>query len=304
MKIMRLIFWLTIFVFLNLVIEDLVDFTFDSLLDVLCLIILDSLRLLADSLERLVKLLLDFVDCRFLKLPLHATGLERRKILGLGLEKRNSFVLLEPRLKFLSRLHRLVKLRTRLRNFGLALRLLDLIGFLKLLNLRRNRIFVNNKSFLKGLMQLFKLAHAIIINDGLLRKNFLNIKIKILINFLRNLLRLFDRCNLLLYLRSKPRVLLHIRHDAFEHLPVFFFHLGFNGFLGHLDCLLTLRLHIGFEREYKRVKVSFLRFIKRNAGVLEHRQQLRVALSYRFQTHSSFILCVSNFIYSRNPENP
>ena len=188
MEIMGLIFRLTIFVFLDLVIEDLVDFTFDSLLDVLCLIILDSLRLLADSLERLVKLLLDFVDCRFLKLPLHATGFERRKILGLGLEKRNGFILLEPRLKFLSRLHRLVKLRTRLRNFGLTLRLLDLIGFLKLLNLRRNRIFVNNKSFLKGLMQLFKLAHAIIINDGLLRKNFLNIKIKILINFLRNLL--------------------------------------------------------------------------------------------------------------------
>ena len=76
MEIMRLIFRLTIFVFLDLVIEDLVDFTFNSLLDVLCLIILDSLRLLADSLERLVKLLLDFVNCRFFKLSLHTASLE------------------------------------------------------------------------------------------------------------------------------------------------------------------------------------------------------------------------------------
>lgn len=246
MEIMRLIFRLTIFVFLDLAVEDLVNFTFNGLLDILCLIILDSLRLLADSLERLVKLLLDFVDCRFLKLPLHTTGFERRKILGLGLEKRNSFILLKFRLKFLSCLHRLIKLRTCFRNFSLTLRLFDLIRFLKLLNLRRNRIFVNNKSLLKGLMQLFKLAHTIIVNDSLLRKNFLNIKIKILINLLRNLLRLFDRCNLLLYLRSKSCILLHIRHDTFEHLPVFLFHLGFNGFLSHLDCLLTLRLHIGF----------------------------------------------------------
>ena len=76
MEIMGLIFRLTIFVFLDLVIEDLVDFTFDSLLDVLGLVVLDGLRLLADSLERLVKLLLDFVDCRFFKLSLHTTSLE------------------------------------------------------------------------------------------------------------------------------------------------------------------------------------------------------------------------------------
>lgn len=152
-------------------------------------------------------------------------------------------------------------------------------------------------------MQLFKPTHAVVVDDGLLRKNLLDIKIKILIDLLRNLLGLFNRCNLLLYLGSKPRVLLHIRHDAFEHLPVFLLHLGLDGFLGHLNCLLTLRLHVGFEREHERVKVGLLRFIKRNAGVLEHRQQLRVALSYRFQTHSSFILCVSNFIYSRDPEN-
>lgn len=76
MEIMRLIFRLTIFVFLDPVIEDLVDFDFDGLLDVLCLIVLDSLRLLTDSLKRLVELLLDFIDSRFLKLPLHATSLK------------------------------------------------------------------------------------------------------------------------------------------------------------------------------------------------------------------------------------
>lgn len=287
-KVMRLVFRLTIFVFLDIIIKDLVDFALDSLLDVICLVVLDGLRLLADSLERLIELLLDFVDGRLLKLPLHATGLERRKILGLGLEKRNGLVLLKLGLKFLSCLHRLVKLRARLCDFGLALGLLDLIRFLKLLDLRRNRVFVDDKGFLKGLMQLLKLAHTVVIDDCLLRKNLLDIKIKILVDLLGNLLGLFDRRDLLLHLGSKPRILLHIRHDAFEHLPVFFFHLGFDGLLSHLDRLLTLRLHIGFEREHKRVKVGFLRFIKRDAGVLEHRQQLRVALSDRFQTHSSF----------------
>lgn len=184
MEVVRLVLRPAVLILLYLVVEDLVDFALDCLLGVLDLVVFDGLRLLADSLERLVELLLDLFDGRFLELPLHAARLERRKILCLGLEKRDGFVLLELGLERLRRLHRLVELRARLGDLGLALGLLDLIGFLKLLNLRRNSVFVYDKGLLKGLMQLFKPAHAVVVYDGLLRKNLLDIKIKILIDLL------------------------------------------------------------------------------------------------------------------------
>ena len=121
MEVVWLVLRPAVLVLLDLVIEDLVDFALDCLLGVIVLIVLDCLRLLADGLERLVELLLDLVDCRLLELPLHAARLEQRKILCLGLEKCDGFVLLELGLERLRRLHRLVKLRARLGDLGLAL---------------------------------------------------------------------------------------------------------------------------------------------------------------------------------------
>ena len=89
-------------------------------------------------------------------------------------------------------------------------------------------------------MELLKPLHAVIVDNCLLRKDRLNIEVKVVANLTSDLLGLIDGLDLVLDLSSELSILSLVLHDALKDFSVLLLKMLSHNLLSSSDCSFFL----------------------------------------------------------------